>query len=69
MKLSSCEARFTIRDEGKGFDPSSLPDPTDPENLLKASGRGLLLVRTFMSEVTFNGIGNEITMIKRCEAQ
>ena len=55
-----------IRDEGPGFDPDGLPDPTDPENLTKASGRGVLLIRTFMDEVRFNDTGNEITMIKRC---
>ncbi|MFC1758583.1 response regulator [Planctomycetota bacterium] len=65
MRLSTDEVRYVIQDEGKGFDPSTLPDPTDPENLLKASGRGLLLVRTFMDDVSFNSIGNEITMIKR----
>lgn len=59
------EARYVIRDEGKGFDPSRLPDPTDPANLEKISGRGLLLIRTFMDEVRHNETGNEITMIKR----
>jgi len=68
------EARFTkrdgtfiIRDEGPGFDPDALPDPTDPDNLEKASGRGLLLMRTFMDSVRFNRFGNEVTMIKRME--
>ena len=59
------EARFVIRDEGPGFDPHTLPDPTDPENLLKPSGRGVMLIRTFMDVVAFNETGNEITMIKR----
>jgi CheY-like chemotaxis protein/anti-sigma regulatory factor (Ser/Thr protein kinase) len=61
------EAVYVIRDEGPGFDPSALPDPTDPANMEKASGRGLLLVRTFMSEVRHNDRGNEITMIRRVE--
>jgi CheY-like chemotaxis protein len=56
------EAVYVIRDEGPGFDPADLPDPTDPANLEKISGRGLLLIRTFMTEVTFNATGNEITM-------
>ena len=47
---------------------ASLPDPTDPTNLEKVSGRGLLLIRTFMDEVTHNKAGNEITMIKRLDA-
>ena len=53
-----------IRDEGPGFDPSKLPDPTDPENLTKASGRGVLLMRAFMDEVLYNDTGNEITLVK-----
>jgi CheY-like chemotaxis protein/anti-sigma regulatory factor (Ser/Thr protein kinase) len=59
------EATFVVRDEGPGFDPDALPDPTDPENLEKASGRGLLLMRTFMDAVEFNRQGNEVTMVKR----
>jgi serine/threonine-protein kinase RsbW len=42
---------ITIRDEGEGFDFENLPDPTDPANLLKASGRGAFLMRNFMDEV------------------
>ena len=45
------EAVFVIRDEGPGFDVSTLPDPTDPANLERRSGRGLLLMRAFMAEV------------------
>jgi CheY-like chemotaxis protein len=56
---------YTIRDEGPGFDPTQLRDPTDPTNLEKVSGRGLLLIRTFMDEVHHNEEGNQITMIKR----
>jgi CheY-like chemotaxis protein len=65
--LSRDNAVYVIRDEGPGFDPSSLPDPTDPANLERVSGRGLLLIRTFMDEVRHNAKGNEITMIKRRE--
>jgi CheY-like chemotaxis protein/anti-sigma regulatory factor (Ser/Thr protein kinase) len=64
-ELSRVEATFVVRDEGPGFDPSSLPDPTDPSNLEKVSGRGLFLIRTFMDQVTHNEIGNQITMAKR----
>lgn len=65
---SPTEACYVIRDEGPGFDPSQLPDPTDPANLERISGRGLLLIRTFMDEVRHNDKGNEITMIKRRRA-
>lgn len=53
-----------VRDEGPGFDPKSLPDPTDPANIEKGSGRGLLLIHTFFDRVTHNPSGNEITMEK-----
>jgi CheY-like chemotaxis protein len=66
-KESHREAIYIIRDEGPGFDPGTLPDPTDPSNLEKVSGRGLLLIRTFMDEVHHNKAGNEITMIKHCD--
>jgi anti-sigma regulatory factor (Ser/Thr protein kinase) len=68
-KFSPGEATFTIQDDGPGFDPHSLPDPTDPENLDKVSGRGLLLMRTFMDSVSYNDRGNQVTMVKRtCSA-
>jgi CheY-like chemotaxis protein len=65
VDLSRLEATFTIRDEGAGFDPGSLPDPTDPENLEKASGRGILLMRAFMDNVNYNSTGNTVTLVKR----
>ena len=59
------DASFTIRDEGPGFDPSTLPDPTDPANLERISGRGVMLMRTFMDQVEYNHSGNSVTLIKR----
>ena len=56
---------YVVTDEGKGFDTSTLPDPTDIANLERASGRGLMLIRMFMDEVSFNDRGNEIRMTKR----
>src|SRR6516164_6021910 len=50
-RLSRAEVSVTIRDEGRGFDPSTLPDPTDPANLGRVGGRGLLLIRTVMDSV------------------
>jgi anti-sigma regulatory factor (Ser/Thr protein kinase) len=64
-RLALEEAVWVIRDKGSGFDPSKLADPTDPENLLKSSGRGLFLIRTFMDEAHHSESGNQITMIKR----
>ena len=58
-------ATFTICDQGPGFDPSRLPDPTDPANLCRIGGRGLLLIRTLMDEVSFNATGNQICLVKR----
>ena len=66
-KESLAEVRYVIRDEGKGFDPTGLPDPTDPSNLEKTTGRGLLLIRTFMEEAFHNETGNQLTMVKRRE--
>ncbi len=63
--LTSGDARFVIKDDGKGFDPSAIPDPTSPENLEQPSGRGLLLMTAFMDDVHYNEVGNEVTLLKR----
>jgi CheY-like chemotaxis protein/anti-sigma regulatory factor (Ser/Thr protein kinase) len=63
--ISRLSARFHILDEGPGFDPQSLPDPTDPANLELPSGRGVMLMRTFMDEMEFGPRGNEVTLVKR----
>jgi|SRR4051812_27652191 serine/threonine-protein kinase RsbW len=57
---------ISIADQGRGLDPEELPDPLAPENLLKQSGRGIFLIRTFMDEVRFRTLnpGTEITLIK-----
>lgn len=65
-QLSVQVITITVRDEGRGFDLAAVPDPTSPEGLSRASGRGLLLMRHFLDEVRFNSIGNEVTLIKRC---
>jgi CheY-like chemotaxis protein len=65
LHASCLDATFVIGDEGPGFDARSLRDPTDPENLERAGGRGLLLINAFMDEVRHNAKGNEITMVKR----
>jgi len=53
-----------ITDDGPGFDPAQIPDPTDEENLLRPCGRGLFLIRAFMDTVAHNKTGNQITMTK-----
>lgn len=53
-----------VSDEGKGFDPSSVPDPRTPENLHRISGRGLFLIKNFMDQVAHNAEGTQITMTK-----
>lgn len=63
-ELSPKEARFTIRDEGEGFDRASVPDPLNPDNLFKTSGRGMMLIKHIMDEVHYNEQGNEITLVK-----
>ena len=63
-QFSQSTATFVIRDQGPGFDRSSLPDPTDPANLLKPSGRGVLMMRAYTDLVTWNEIGNEVTLVK-----
>lgn len=54
--------RIEIEDEGKGFDLASVPDPTDPDNLESPCGRGIMLMRSFMSRVEFNETGNRVLM-------
>ncbi len=65
VRIDDEQATFVVRDEGAGFDITSLPDPTDPANLEKGSGRGVLLMRSFMDKVFFNVAGNQVVMIKR----
>lgn len=66
-EITPDEARFTIEDEGDGFDVSSIPDPTDIENLFKSSGRGVMFMYNIMDEVIYNSRGNRITMIKKSD--
>ncbi len=54
-----------ITDQGQGFDPDSVPDPTTDEHLEDPSGRGITLMRAYMDEVVYNSRGNEVRMVKR----
>ncbi len=64
IEISPSGISYAIEDEGPGFDPNQLPDPTDPANLERPCGRGLLLMRTFMDEVSYNEKGNRVVMRK-----
>jgi len=57
---------ISIADQGKGLDPDTLPDPLAPENLLRGTGRGIFLIRSFMDEVNFRQLhpGTELTLVK-----
>jgi len=60
---------ISVRDQGEGFDPATIADPLAPENLLKSSGRGIFLIRSFMDDVQLSSVpegGMEIRMTKRC---
>ena len=64
-ELTPQEASFTVEDEGEGFDIKQIPDPCDPANLFRTTGRGVLLIYNIMDEVEYNAQGNRVKMIKR----
>jgi serine/threonine-protein kinase RsbW len=66
LERTSQDLVITIRDQGKGLDVENIPDPLAPENLLKTSGRGIFLIRSFMDEVQIHPshTGTEIKLIK-----
>lgn len=59
------EARFDVRDQGEGFDPDAVPDPTEDDNLEIPSGRGIMLMKAYMSEVEYRDPGNHLAMVYR----
>lgn len=63
-KLGRERVRIEVIDEGDGFDPTQVPDPTHDANLEVPSGRGLMLMRNFMSRVEYNDAGNHVVMEK-----
>jgi serine/threonine-protein kinase RsbW len=67
-ELTPKEASFTVEDEGEGFNVQDIPDPCDPANLFKSSGRGVLLIYNIMDEVEYNAQGNRVKMVKRPDA-
>lgn len=65
VRLSRDEVQFVIRDQGPGFDVATIPGTSYPGALEPRHGRGLSLMQTFMDDVTYNAVGNEVTMVKR----
>ena len=65
--VNAQRADVAIEDQGPGFNPAELPDPTADENLEMCSGRGILLMRAYMSSVVFNPTGNKVTLTKFSE--
>ena len=66
FQLGRIQARIT--DQGTGFDPEAVPDPTRPENLARPCGRGLFLMRKLMDEVWYNDRGNQVTLVLELES-
>lgn len=66
VEIEICDRRFFSRvtDQGTGFDPADIPDPTLEENLEKTSGRGVMLMNSFVDRVTYNEIGNSVELEK-----
>lgn len=64
-RIAPARIWIEILDEGLGFDPGDVPDPTEPENLDRPSGRGLLLMRSYMTRVEYSLRGNHLVMEKK----
>ena len=65
--VAGSEITARVTDEGAGFDPDQVPDPTTPQNVVKSGGRGIFLMRALLDEVTFNDQGNSVTLVLRLE--
>jgi serine/threonine-protein kinase RsbW len=62
------EVSITVRDQGRGFDSSAVPDPASPENRLLTHGRGIYLIKTLMDEISFDEGGALVRMRKKSNA-
>lgn len=68
VRIGPGAIRARVTDQGSGFDPERVPDPTLPDNLTRPGGRGLFLMRKLLDEVHFNERGNSVTLVLRLES-
>lgn len=66
-RVESDQTVICVADSGEGFDPESVPDPRENGNVAKPTGRGLLLIKSYMTDVQFNDKSNELWMMKKRE--
>lgn len=69
VDVGTKEVAVRVTDQGTGFDPSAVPDPTLPGNITKTGGRGIFLMKALMDEVRFNDQGNSVTLVLRFEGE
>ena len=62
--VTADEVRISVTDEGPGFQPETLPDPREEENLARPCGRGVMLMQAYMTDVAYNDKGNKVTMVR-----
>ena len=63
IKIRKKDLSITVADEGTGFSPDDIPDPTKPENIENITGRGVFLMSKLADNIKFNGKGNKVTML------
>jgi serine/threonine-protein kinase RsbW len=64
-QITDEQVTISVTDEGQGFDADAVPDPTAEENLSRPCGRGVMLIRQYMTDVRYSDRGRRVTMIKR----
>lgn len=67
--VTADDVRIQVCDEGNGFNPTNVPDPTLPENLCKPNGRGIMLMRAYMKDIRYNECGNCVTLVMNTDAK
>ena len=69
VTITNDEVSVRVTDQGVGFDPELVPDPTLPDNISTSGGRGIFLMKALMDEVEFNERGNSVTLVLRFEGE